>query len=522
MSNTSQALHPCGFSMVALAIGSGIMGILLLSMLSLFDFQNKSIHGVKTILSRDGLKAMLDYYSGDLATIKKSADHSSNTDSAFEWCVKGTTTCNGPLCCKAGISYPFNLVVSAPTPEIISGTASGPGTPAYYSADASHCSPPEKCPIQVHTSFIAECAVGTECDVAKRITVTYSIEKGPLSILDGAGTPLKTVSRSTTHTLWTFLGSGLSDHTVKWTSAFTISSSSLVENSSKKFGLWINGASHWDPLSVYGDSYSWISMGIPDQAANSTGVTFMSTSDGKDLGAAGSNNKGWNMKFWSHGNPDIDRRSEVSLQHWNGANEVEAMTLSYCEAPGDPPVECDKGKIGIHNPNPQYALDVTGSLRTSTCVHANGEDFGDCASDERLKKDVRPFTLGLAALAGIQPKYFRYNGKGGQPASEQDQLGVIAQDLEKTAPELVTTKPGGKWKAVNYGGLLYVAINSAKELYAKWLESSGNQQRQLAALKEKNLKLKRAETAIESKTLELEQRLERMEQKLPSKSGDDF
>ena len=102
-----------------------------------------------------------------------------------------------------------------------------------------------------------------------------------------------------------------------------------------------------------------------------------------------------------------------------------------------------------------------------------GEQCG--VSDARVKDHVRPFTAGLGALLEINPVYFRYNGLGGHEKTYVDQLGVIAQDLEKGAPELVSTRPARlhpndskltKVKRVEYAGLIYLAINAVKELHA--------------------------------------------------------
>ena len=57
-------------------------------------------------------------------------------------------------------------------------------------------------------------------------------------------------------------------------------------------------------------------------------------------------------------------------------------------------------------------------------------------------------------------------------------MGVIAQDVEKGAPELITTEKKklyaddtelSELKSINYSGIIYVVINSVKELYTKWI-----------------------------------------------------
>lgn len=171
------------------------------------------------------------------------------------------------------------------------------------------------------------------------------------------------------------------------------------------------------------------------------------------------------------------------------------------------------GNVGIARLSASYALDVGGDIRSSNCVIASsGVIGGTCASDERLKTDIQPFKLGLKALEGVAPKYFRYNGLGGHPASENLELGVIAQDVEKTAPELVMKKSvklhsddvnETEIKIVNYNGLIYLVINSVKELYHKVL---GIDSRVEALEKENAAKTKELE--------EIKARLERIEKSL--------
>lgn len=135
------------------------------------------------------------------------------------------------------------------------------------------------------------------------------------------------------------------------------------------------------------------------------------------------------------------------------------------------------GNVGIGGTTaPGQKLDVVGDIRTSGCLYYASSSVGTCASDKRIKKDVHPFDLGLDALLGIQPVNFKYNGLAGYQADGKEQLGVIAQQIEKSAPELVakrmvTLHPDDKQKTeikvVNYGAFTYVLINSVKELYSR-------------------------------------------------------
>ncbi len=131
------------------------------------------------------------------------------------------------------------------------------------------------------------------------------------------------------------------------------------------------------------------------------------------------------------------------------------------------------GNVGIGISVPLEKLSVVGDIRTTGCLYYNGGSTGVCASDEKIKEEIEDFSLGLDELMGIRPVYFKYNGKGGFAKSTTPQLGFIAQEVEKAAPQLVITKkvklnPGDKLeteiKAVDYGAFTYLIINSIKEL----------------------------------------------------------
>ena len=114
------------------------------------------------------------------------------------------------------------------------------------------------------------------------------------------------------------------------------------------------------------------------------------------------------------------------------------------------------GNVGIGTTAPSEKLHVAGN------VFANGGIF--ITSDKRFKKEIKP-------LEGVLEKIQKLNGVSYQFKTEEfkergfterNQLGIIAQNLEKVYPELVKDYEDG-YKAVNYDGLIPVLIEGLKE-----------------------------------------------------------
>jgi endosialidase-like protein len=83
-------------------------------------------------------------------------------------------------------------------------------------------------------------------------------------------------------------------------------------------------------------------------------------------------------------------------------------------------------------------------------------------SDIRLKKNIRPIGNALEKLALIHGVTFQWKDSDTTTA---EQVGVIAQDVEKAFPQLVSENSKG-FKGVNYSGLVAPLIEAVQELKA--------------------------------------------------------
>ena len=143
------------------------------------------------------------------------------------------------------------------------------------------------------------------------------------------------------------------------------------------------------------------------------------------------------------------------------------------------------GNVGIGNSNPQHKLNVHGTIaHYGNLIH----------SDERLKKDIKDYSMGLDLVKKVKVKKYKYKKpeknfstnpdedefyEGETMESdlaevdsfyEREQIGVLAQELQQIAPDLVSTYSNGEdpeTLTINQTALTFVLINAVKELSAE-------------------------------------------------------
>jgi hypothetical protein len=116
------------------------------------------------------------------------------------------------------------------------------------------------------------------------------------------------------------------------------------------------------------------------------------------------------------------------------------------------------GKVGIGTVSPSYKLDVAGD------VHASSFPV---SSDIRFKKNLEKLENVLPKLNNVSFYKFDWN-EFYQRLGRSDgmrHIGVIAQEIEKEFPELVSEweQDGVKYKAVDYSRLSAVLLEAIKE-----------------------------------------------------------
>ena len=107
-------------------------------------------------------------------------------------------------------------------------------------------------------------------------------------------------------------------------------------------------------------------------------------------------------------------------------------------------------------------------------IRAAGDITAFYSSDKRLKENIVPITDALGKLENIQGVEFDWIPKEGVHSHEGHDIGVIAQEIEKIAPEAVTTRKSG-YKAVKYDKLVPILIQAIKELEHRVIELENKQ-----------------------------------------------
>ena len=135
------------------------------------------------------------------------------------------------------------------------------------------------------------------------------------------------------------------------------------------------------------------------------------------------------------------------------------------------------GNVGIGTTSPSQKLEVVGKAKITTSlavgaitpsattgrIDASNDIVAFSSSDIRLKNNIKTIDKALDKVNSIQGIEFDWIEKEIIHGNKGRDVGVIAQEIEKILPEVVTTRDNG-YKAVKYEKIVPILIEAIKDL----------------------------------------------------------
>lgn len=156
------------------------------------------------------------------------------------------------------------------------------------------------------------------------------------------------------------------------------------------------------------------------------------------------------------GNIAIGEKAGLSLT--TGNNNI------YIGIGGGSPTESGNLRIGGSAITTTYIAGISGSQVTGSAVYVTSSgQLGVLASSERFKTDVKPMGSASDKIAHLRPVTFKLKSD----ATGTTQYGLIAEEVAKVYPELVTRDAGGRINGVRYEELTPMLLNELQQQQAR-------------------------------------------------------
>lgn len=214
-----------------------------------------------------------------------------------------------------------------------------------------------------------------------------------------------------------------------------------IGTSSPGYLLHVTGANGSGPITYYDQTNDSNKVAIFHKSVNNNqGIIVGNSTNGT------SNGKGFHAGYFSNGG---DFSYLDSFDWGNGVWKDLRFNGGALSIIGS------SGSVGIGTTSPSYTLQVIGSV-AGTSPYVN-------TSDIRFKKNIEPLDIGLKEVQLLKPVKFEWKDDKAKGMSGE-QIGFIAQDVEKVLPSVVVTQDNAdKTKGMKYSEIIPVLVKAIQQ-----------------------------------------------------------
>src|SRR6266566_1382794 len=153
---------------------------------------------------------------------------------------------------------------------------------------------------------------------------------------------------------------------------------------------------------------------------------------------------------------------------------------------GNPGIATEAGIIRIGTVGTQTATFIAGvsvsAIAGGAVVVNNKGRLGVASSSQRFKDEIKPMEEASEAVLALRPVTFRY--KPEVDPERAAQFGIVAEEVEKVNPDLVTRDAQGKVYTVRYEAVNAMLLNEFLKEHRKVEEQASINQQQQASIAE--------------------------------------
>src|SRR2546430_756407 len=185
---------------------------------------------------------------------------------------------------------------------------------------------------------------------------------------------------------------------------------------------------------------------------------------------------GWNLSDDGTNNIYIGNAGPVPIGTESNTIRLGTQTATIVTV-GNPPFESHP--IPAHTATFIAGISGTAVTGRPVMINANGK-LGTPPSSARFKDGIKPMDKASEAILALKPVTFRY--KKEVDAERTPEFGLVAEQVEKVNPDLITRDPDGKAFTVRYEAVNAMLLNEFLKEHRKVEEQSRKIQEQDATI----------------------------------------